>query len=109
MSTKYEDGRRFEYRVRDDFKKRGYDAWRTAGSHSPVDVWAVFKGRSESGLIFCQCKLQAKMTVEKRAAFARFCERARALPLLATRVKVGRKHEINYELVGVDGSLSEWE
>jgi hypothetical protein len=37
----YITGRRFEYKVRDQFKAAGYTAMRSAGSHSPYDVLAV--------------------------------------------------------------------
>jgi hypothetical protein len=37
----YITGRRFEYKVRDLWKDRGYRAVRTAGSHSPYDVIAL--------------------------------------------------------------------
>jgi hypothetical protein len=37
----YITGRRFEYKVRDTWRSRGYTAFRSAGSHSPYDVVAL--------------------------------------------------------------------
>jgi len=38
----YRRGRRKEYRIVKQLKQDGYDiAQRSAGSHSPVDVWAI--------------------------------------------------------------------
>ena len=37
----YITGRRFEYKVRDEWRAKGYVALRSAGSHSPYDVIAL--------------------------------------------------------------------
>ena len=42
MLEQYKKGRRKEYRVVDKLKKLGFEiVVRSAGSHSPIDVWAV--------------------------------------------------------------------
>ncbi len=44
MSTNYQKGRRKEYKVVHELRKKGYDiVQRSAGSRSPIDVWAVRK------------------------------------------------------------------
>ena len=41
----YIKGRRKEYKLCNEYKKRGYDiVQRTAGSHSPMDIIAIHKG-----------------------------------------------------------------
>ena len=59
--TKYEKGVRLEREVVNIFKKHGYIATRTAGSHSPFDVILV-KETNENKKIcfvaFVQCKVK---------------------------------------------------
>ena len=44
----YQKGRRKEYKVCNELKEEGYDiAQRSAGSHSPIDVWAINKDKKE--------------------------------------------------------------
>ena len=43
--TKYNDGRRFEWKVRDDLTAQGYDVIRSAGSKSKVDLLAFKPGQ----------------------------------------------------------------
>ena len=51
----YIKGRRKEYKVCKQLKEDGFDiAQRSAGSHSPVDVFAV--SRSKKIIKFIQCK-----------------------------------------------------
>jgi len=40
-NKKYAQGRYVEYRTVKYFKDKGYQAWRTAGSHGPFDVIAI--------------------------------------------------------------------
>jgi hypothetical protein len=37
----YINGRAHEYKVRDEYRARGFTVARSAGSHSPFDVYAV--------------------------------------------------------------------
>lgn len=48
----YRYGRQFEYRVRDDLKKRGFFVMRSPQSKSPVDLVAIKRGL----VLFVQCK-----------------------------------------------------
>jgi Holliday junction resolvase len=59
--TKYEKGVRFEREVVNIFKKAGYTAVRTAGSHSPYDV-IIWKdtgfNKKIANVAFIQCKVK---------------------------------------------------
>jgi len=51
----YIKGRKKEYKIMKMFKEAGYDiAQRTAGSHSPIDIFAV--DRKNKTIIFIQSK-----------------------------------------------------
>jgi len=39
--SQYRKGRRFEYEIRDELEALGYFAGRSAGSHTPVDIYAA--------------------------------------------------------------------
>lgn len=82
--TKYTQGAAFEYEVRTDLLRMGYDAQRTAGSHSVVDIWAV--PRRESGLLCVQCKTSGNIAAAGRRKFVAFCGRAGAHPILAEKI-----------------------
>jgi predicted RNA binding protein YcfA (HicA-like mRNA interferase family) len=43
MATNYVRGRAFEYRIKDFLEQKGYEVFRTAGSHSRFDLIAVKK------------------------------------------------------------------
>jgi Holliday junction resolvase len=51
--TNYTRGRAFEYEIVKYFKNLGYLAYRSAGSHSPVDVTAI----SEAKVYLIQAKV----------------------------------------------------
>jgi len=55
MSTKAK-GRRFEYRVRDHFRERGYAVFRCAGS-KPIDLIAIKKGEP---VLLIECKSSSR-------------------------------------------------
>jgi len=54
-NANYIRGRRYEYKIVHEHKARGFDVvQRTAGSHSPIDIFAIsFKDRM---IKFIQCK-----------------------------------------------------
>lgn len=53
--TNYEKGRSKEYRIVNKLKKDGYNiCFRSAGSHSPIDVIAIHKNKKE--ILFVQSK-----------------------------------------------------
>ena len=62
----YERGVRFEREVQDIFRKHGYEAIRTAGSHSTFDVILVKYSKRSDGVkkvahvAFVQCKTKLK-------------------------------------------------
>jgi holliday junction resolvase Hjr len=91
MSTPYEQGRRFAYRVSQALAADGYSVIRSAGSKTKVDIVA-FKSEidADSGaLVFFQMLfVQAKKTngtipKEERAKLLRLAHIARALPIVA--------------------------
>jgi len=51
MGTRYEAGRRFEQRVRNYFKKKGYQAIRSAGSKTAADL-VIF---DQNSILLVQC------------------------------------------------------
>ncbi|MFW6172574.1 MAG: hypothetical protein ACOC5T_02410 [Elusimicrobiota bacterium] len=52
MGTNYQKGRAKEYRVIRKLEDQGFDiAQRSAGSHSPVDIWAVDTDRKKILLV----------------------------------------------------------
>lgn len=54
-SPQYVKGRKKEYKIRNELLKQGYDiVQRSAGSHSPVDVWAISQDKKE--ILLVQCK-----------------------------------------------------
>lgn len=54
MNKNYNNGRAKEYRLINKLKKDGYDiTFRSAGSHSPIDVIGINKNKS---IIFIQSK-----------------------------------------------------
>jgi len=51
----YLKGRRKEYKICEELKKQGYEiVQRSAGSHSPIDIWAVNKELQKITLIQCK-------------------------------------------------------
>lgn len=51
-NSNYVKGRRKEYKIRNDLIKEGWDiVQRSAGSHSPIDVFAIHKERKKILLI----------------------------------------------------------
>lgn len=57
----YRHGRQFEYRCRDDLRKKGYFVMRSPASKSPVDLVAIKKGR----ILFVQCKRGGALPVKE--------------------------------------------
>lgn len=54
-NSNYVAGRRKEYKIVNDLKADGFDiAQRSAGSHSPIDVFAINK--KEKKIVFVQSK-----------------------------------------------------
>lgn len=76
-------GRRFEYRVRDFFRKNGFVVIRAAQS-KPVDLVCLRRGQ----VIFVECKTNKSwLGTARRRQLLNLAEAAETLPLLALRKK----------------------
>ena len=53
MNKNYERGRRFEYKIKTFFMRRGYYVTRSAGSHGAADLVALKRGKRP---LLIQCK-----------------------------------------------------
>jgi len=81
--TFYRIGRQFEYRVRDDMRKKGYFVLRSPRSGSPVDLVCIKKGK----IIFIQCKRGGAFGVNEWNEFYELCQSVNASPILASTPK----------------------
>jgi Holliday junction resolvase len=62
----YEKGRRKEYKIVEKYRKRGYDiVQRSAGSHSPIDVFAINKTTNIIKLIQCKPDTMSDTQIDK--------------------------------------------
>lgn len=62
-NPKYIKGRAFEYKIMKELEKDGYTCFRTAGSHSPIDIIAI---HMDTGIIqFIQAKNHQYVQGEK--------------------------------------------
>ena len=65
MTTNYQRGRAKEYRLVNKLKKNGCDiAFRSAGSHSPIDLLGISKDKKE--VVFVQSKPKKMSANAKR-------------------------------------------
>ena len=79
----YVKGRRFEYRVRDFFKNKGFVVIRAAQS-KPVDLVCLRHGQA----IFVECKTEKSgLGLRRRQELLSLAEAAGAIPLLSVRKK----------------------
>jgi len=79
--TNYTRGRQFEYKIRDELRRRGYFVIRTAGSHTCCDLVAM----KASYRLFVQCRGGKRFSTDEWNDLyvqARACS---AIPILATR------------------------
>lgn len=76
----YRLGRHFEYRVRDDMRKKDYFVLRSPRSGSPVDLICIRKGK----IIFIQCKRGGVFPGKEWNIFYELCKSVHALPILAS-------------------------
>jgi len=76
-------GRRFEYRVRDFFKKNGFVVIRAAQS-KPIDLVCLRRGEA----ILVECKTEkSALGMRRKQELLSLAEAAGALPLLSVRKK----------------------
>jgi Holliday junction resolvase len=89
MSTPYEQGRRFAYRVSLDLKRKGYEIIRSAGSKTKVDIVAFCRSHySSSELLFIQAKKSdGTIPPAEREELIRLTYLAEADPLVAYQTK----------------------
>lgn len=81
--TNYEKGRRFEYRVRDLFKKHGFVVIRAAQS-KPIDLVCLKNGKS----ILIECKTRkSSLSKNGRQELLHMAKTSRAIPILAYKEK----------------------
>ena len=93
--TNYEDGRRFEWQVRDDLQTDGYEIIRSAGSKGKIDVLA-FKPYQ---ILAIQCKRSGRAAPAERAELIRLARLLTAVPIIA-RHQRGRSKPIYERLFG---------
>jgi Holliday junction resolvase len=88
MTTHYEKGRKFEWAVMADLTADGYEVFRMAGSHSPIDVLAMKPGQ----VLLIQCKLGGKMKPEDRIELLRLATMiSDAIPIIGWKLRGTRK------------------
>ena len=81
--TKYEKGRRFEYRVRDLFKEHGFVVIRAAQS-KPIDLVCLKNGTS----ILVECKIRkSSLGKNGKEMLLNMAQISKAIPVLAYREK----------------------
>jgi len=81
--TKYEKGRRFEYRIRDLFKEHGFVVIRGAQS-KPVDLVCLKDGTS----ILVECKTRkSSLSKNGKKQLMELAEVSKAIPILAYKEK----------------------
>jgi len=85
--TNYRRGADFERTVQDDLEKRGYLAFRVAGSKGVADVVAFPPFPGPPWLV--QAKTNGKMSPAERKALSRAAHSYRAVPIKASRPKRG--------------------
>lgn len=103
LMTQYNDGRRFEYRVRDALREDGYEVLRSAGSKTKIDLVAIKRGQQ----IFIQCKLNGLCAPAERSRLRDLAGMVGALPVVAYSHKEGRAAAtVRYRLLTGDGPKS---
>lgn len=96
MTTNYARGRAFEYRVRDYLITLGYVVLRSAGSHTPIDLIAIF---GDGEILFVQCQRRKSMPQAKVDELIKIARRAQAVAVQACLSKQRGKVDF-YELKG---------
>ncbi len=88
MTTNYEKGRSFEYRVRDDMRERGYWSQRSPKSGTAVDIYGYHMGIG----IFIQAKRDGRITWDEVCALVSLAKVHNGIALFAEpRVKKGKR------------------
>jgi Holliday junction resolvase len=86
--TNYERGARFERAIMADLSVDGFEVFRMAGSHSPVDVFAMKPGQ----LLLIQAKLNGKIAPLDRIELLRLATMINdAIPIIGWKLRGTRK------------------
>lgn len=107
MTTRYESGRAFEYRVRRYLEKRGLKVIRSAGSHSPVDLLAGRPGEgcggwSPSVKFAVQCKHnKSRFGPQDASELIEWANAFDAIPILASNDSKGHIVTSRVERLGM--------
>ena len=88
----YNRGRALEYRVRDHYKKEGYEVFRSAGSHTMADLICIaasnYTGVGVPEVLLVQCKGSKNLMTKKQVGeFADYCENLAATAVIAYNEK----------------------
>lgn len=86
--SNYHRGRDLEHRVRTHLRNEGYEALRTAGSKSKVDLVAIKPGQ----ILFVQCKRSGALPPAEWNALWDLAQMVGAVPVLAEQLARGRKY-----------------
>ncbi|MFC8797333.1 hypothetical protein ACFT2C_06345 [Promicromonospora sp. NPDC057138] len=76
--TRYDAGRRFEWRVRDELVDDGYAVIRSAGSKTKVDLVAIEPGQ----WLLVQCKRDGRISPAERTKLLSLASTCDALPVV---------------------------
>jgi len=95
--TKYNDGRRFEYAVRNALQDAGYWVMRSAGSKSKVDLLAL----KQDELLLVQCKRHGVLPPSERAELLRLAGLNQHAKAIKAFKLDGVASPFFHELVGV--------
>ena len=99
-TSKYKRGRSFEYRTRDDLKKKGFFVLRSPASRSPVDLIAIRKNE----ILCVQCKMNGAIGVIEWNKLLDLANSIGAIPILAS-IEGIRKLKYYLILEKKDGSI----
>lgn len=98
-------GDRFEYRVRDTFRARGWFVVRAAGSLGPVDLVALKRGQPA---VLLSCKTSGRIGPAERDTLVAVARVAGGEPLVAYREKRGWVGLDRVTGSGVRESVATW-
>jgi len=99
--TKYQKGANFERQVMNHLIEKGADVTRSAGSHTPKDVVAVFPGPI---VYYIQCKTDGNLNAKERKGLLSLEKTHNIIPMLAYKEKGGIVLE-NIKPISTDYSL----
>ena len=94
MTTNYQKGRQFEYRVKKDIESQGYYVIRSPASRGPFDLLCIKEGR----VVAIQCKIQKdSFSKKQKEVFIIKAKEIGAIPMFAYRDNEKSRNPIVYE------------